>query len=196
MSFVNSRTAILAVVTMKNLFLSVLGLAALAACADGVTEAESGQTDDGTKVVTTGKIPVELDNIPPAVLAAVKAVEPSLAVVEAWAESRDGRNYYDVEGKMPDGSELEFDLLEENGRWRIVERQRDIAFGTVPEPARASFARVENPYSPARVIESTQSDGLVIYELFAAAVGSAEPRKVEVKFNGKKAELLTEEWAH
>jgi hypothetical protein len=181
---------------MKNLFLSAFALAAVAACDDGGKEPANSLADGPAKVATSGKVPVDLDKIPPAVIAAVKASEPNLVLTEASSETRDGRNYYDVEGEMPDGSELEFDLLEEGGSWRVVERQRDIEFAAIPEPVRASFAKVPNPYTPARVIESTQSDGLVIYELFAAAPHGAEPRKVEVKYDGERAELLTAEWAH
>lgn len=181
---------------MKRLFQAAVALAAVAACSNGDGESSSNSAGGRTKVATTGKIPVELGEVPSAVLAAVKASEPDLVLTEASSETRDGRNYYDIEGEMPDGSELEFDLLEEGGSWRVVERQRDIEFAAVPEPVRASFAKVPNPYTPVRVIESTQSDGLVIYELFAAAPQGAEPRKVEIKYDGKRAELLAAEWAH
>jgi hypothetical protein len=46
------------------------------------------------------------------------------------------------------------------------------------------------------VIESRQNDGIVIHELFGPAPEGQEGRKVEVKYNGEQAELLTEEWAH
>ena len=50
---------------------------------------------------------------------------------------------------------------------------------------------------PARVIESRQKDGVVIYELFGPPPqAGGEPRKIEIKYDGSKAELLTEEWAH
>ncbi len=79
----------------------------------------------------------------------------------------------------------------------MVETQRDIAFASAPEPVRAASANADAKFAPARVIESRQADGLVIYELFGPApkIGG-EPRKVEIKFDGKTAELLTEEWAH
>ncbi len=46
-------------------------------------------------------------------------------------------------------------------------------------------------FAAVRVIESRQSDGLVIYELYDAG-----QRKLEIKWDGKAAETLTKEWAH
>ncbi|WP_121119429.1 hypothetical protein, partial [Croceibacterium ferulae] len=112
---------------------------------------------------------------------------------EAQAETRDGRRYYDVEGTLPDGTEIEFDIMEEDGVWRVVETQRDIAFADAPDEVRAAHTA---GFAPGRVIESTQADGLVIYELFGEAGGDPEGRKVEVKWDGHRAEVLGEEWAH
>jgi hypothetical protein len=46
-------------------------------------------------------------------------------------------------------------------------------------------------HAAVRVIESRQSDDLVIYELY-----DAKQRKLEIKWDGKKAEALSKEWAH
>ena len=83
--------------------------------------------------------------------------------------------------------------MEEGGKWRVVETQRDIAFAAAPEPVRAAH---KAGFTPNRVIESTQADGLVIYELFGEAGGDPQGRKVEIKWDGRKAELLDKEWAH
>jgi hypothetical protein len=45
-----------------------------------------------------------------------------------------------------------------------------------------------------RVIESTQTDGSVIYELFAQ--GAPEKPSLEVRVTDGKAEVLEEEWKH
>jgi hypothetical protein len=120
-----------------------------------------------------------------------------MSFTEAEAEVRDGRNYYDLAGRLPDGSEIELDLLKEPKGWTVVETQRDIAFASAPEPVRAASLKADPSFAPARVIESRQNDGVVIYELFGPQPqNGGEPRKIEVKYDGKEAELLTEEWAH
>lgn len=149
------------------------------------------------KVETTGKEPTALANVPKDVLDAVRAAQPTMRPAEAEAEVRDGRNYYDVAGTLPDGSEIELDLLQGPGGWAVVETQRDIDFAAAPEPVRAASAKADPAFRPARVIESRQNDGLVIYELFGPAPqGGGEPRKVEVKYDGATAEILAKEWAH
>ena len=44
-------------------------------------------------------------DIPPAVIAVVQKAAPGITITEAEFKARDGRNYYDVEGKAADGSE-------------------------------------------------------------------------------------------
>ena len=46
------------------------------------------------------------------------------------------------------------------------------------------------------MIESVQQDGLVIYELFGPQGGDPQGRKVEIKWDGSRAEVLAREWAH
>jgi hypothetical protein len=46
------------------------------------------------------------------------------------------------------------------------------------------------------VIESVQADGLTIYELYAQAGGDPQGRKVEVRWDGRQAVVLEEEWEH
>jgi uncharacterized membrane protein YkoI len=155
-------------------------------------------TSDQTSatVNSSGKTATELQSVPPEVLAAVRAAQPDMRFTEAEAEVRNGRNYYDVAGRLPDGSEIELDLLQQGDRWVVVETQRDIAFAAAPEAVRSVFARADTRFKPMRVIESRQDDGMIIYELYAPAAAGQEPRKVEVKFDGKNAEVLTKEWAH
>ena len=161
----------------------------LAACGAGGEAAN--EAAPANRVVTSGKTAVPLAEVPPEVLAAAQAARPGFTPAEAEAETRDGRLYFDVGGTLGDGSEVEFDIMEEGGSWRVVETQRDVAFAAVPAPVRAAALAREPGLQPTRVIESVQADGLTIYELYAGP-----DRKLEVKWDGKSAELLTEEWAH
>lgn len=173
----------------------MIGLAGLAAC--GAEPAvENGAVSAGEKgtasnrVATSGKTEVALADVPAPVLAAARTARPGFEPLEAESETREGRLYFDVEGRMPDGSEIEFDIMAENGAWRVVETQRDIAFAAAPAPVQAA-ARARAPaLAPTRVIESVQADGIVIYEIYQGE------RKLEVKWDGRSAEALTREWAH
>ena len=139
------------------------------------------------KVVTTGKRDVPLARVPAEVLAAATRSRPGFVPSEAEAETRDGRDYFDIGGRLADGSEVEFDIVRQGGRWQVVETQRDIALADAPQPVRSAA----QGFAAARVIESRQNDGLVIYELY-----DPKKRKLEVKWDGKRAEKLTAEWAH
>jgi len=170
---------------------------ALAGCA-----AENGVEQNGAapatsnRVETSGKSAVPLDEVPPEVLAAATAARPGFRPAEAERETREGRNYFDVGGTLPDGSEIEFDIMEESGRWRVVESQRDIAFAAAPESVRTGAVAHDRTLVPTRVIESTQGDGVVIFELYAAAGQDPQGRKLEVKLQNGRAEVLAQEWEH
>lgn len=138
--------------------------------------------------------PVAAKDLPAAVVSAIKAVAPAMVIKEAELKEREGRRYYDVEGVMPDGSEIEFDLLEKDNRWQIVETQRDIAWRDAPKLVRDAAAASGKTITPVRVIESTQSDGMVIYELFAA--GKPKEPSMEVSLKDGRAKVLTEVWPH
>jgi hypothetical protein len=183
---------------MRNLpvkkFAIVAALAALAGCG-GETGTDTAQTP-GNTVETSGKTDVAIADVPSEVLAAARTARPGFAPAEAQSETREGRRYFDVGGKLPGGSEIEFDIMEEGGRWRVVEMQRDIALSEAPAPVRAAAAEHEAAFTPARIIESDQTDGIVIYELFGPEGGEPQGRKVEIKWDGSKAQVLTTEWAH
>jgi hypothetical protein len=169
---------------MKNI-LWIQALYGLAACGQAAVQE---QGDSGPeKVATSGKSEVPLAQLPAGVLAAAAAAQPGFVPAEAEAETRDGRRYFDVGGKLADGSEVEFDIMEEGGSWRVVETQRDIALESAPETVR----KAAGAFPAGRVIESRQADGLIIYELY-----DARQRKLEIKWDGKSAEVLTKEWAH
>jgi hypothetical protein len=148
-------------------------------------------------VATSGKSDVALADVPADVLAAARAARPGFTPAEAEAETREGRRYFDIEGTLADGSEIEFDILEEGGRWRVVEIQRDMDLAAAPALVRQAAAAHDAGFTPTRVIESTQTDGgLVIYELFGPKGSDPQGRKIEIKWDGRKAELLKQEWAH
>jgi len=170
---------------MTRLILAIGSAYALAACGQ---PAPAGRGDPAAnKVTTTGKRGVPLAEVPAEVLAAAAAAQPGFTPAEAQAETRDGRDYFDIGGKLADGSEVEFDIVRQGDRWRVVETQRDIALASAPPAVRGAAG----DFPAARVIESRQSDGLVIYELF-----DSKESKLEIKWDGKRAEKLTAEWAH
>jgi hypothetical protein len=158
---------------------------ALVGC--GPSAAPEPADSPANKVVTSGKREVPLAEVPPDVLAAAKAAQPGFEPAEAESETRDGRDYFDIGGRLADGSEVEFDIVRQGTRWQVVETQRDIALAAAPEAVRGAAG----DFRAARVIESRQNDGLVIYELY-----DADRRKLEIKWDGKRAEKLTAEWAH
>ena len=133
-------------------------------------------------------------DLPPAVVAVVQKAAPGLRIVEAELKEREDRRYFDVEGVLPDGAEIEFDLLETKGGWKIVETQRDIAWTATPQPVRDAAVKAAPKVAPVRVIESTQNDGMVIYELFAA--GQPKTPAIEVSWKGGEAKVLAEAWPH
>jgi len=138
---------------------------------------------------------VSAAQLPKDVAAKVAAAAPGITVTEAELKEREGRRYYDVEGKLADGSELELDLLETPQGWAVVEIQRDIAWAAVPKVARDAAAPAwKAAAAPVRVIESRQTDGQIIYELFA--VDRPETPALEVAFKDGAAKVLTEVWPH
>lgn len=145
----------------------------------------------GPKTKITEVAPKDL---PPAVVAVVKAAAPGVTIREAELKEREDRRYYDVEGVQADGSEIEFDLLEKNGTWEIVETQRDIPWASAPKIVRDTAASSGKAINPVRVIESKQTDGMVIYELFAP--GKPDEPSMEVSLKDGQAKVLDGVWPH
>lgn len=134
-------------------------------------------------------------DLPPSVVKVVAAAAPGLKITGAELKEREDRRYYDVEGLLPDGAEIEFDLLETGKGWKIVETQRDIAWSATPQPVRDAAVKAVPKIAPVRVIESTEDDGQVIYELFAE--GRPKEPALEVSWKkGGPAKVLTEAWPH
>lgn len=128
-------------------------------------------------------------DLPQGVRDAVLAKVPGMKIAETERKERDGKIFYDVEGMRPNGSPVELDLIEEAGAYRVVEMQRDIAWADAPAPVRTAAGAAADAFAPARVIESTQDDGTIVYELFAP--GKAGEPAAEVNWKDGKAMLRT-----
>ncbi len=169
----------------------VLLATSLSACDDSADP--SGEA--GRMVETSGKVEAALADVPAAAIDAAQAARPDLNILEAEYEVRDDREYYDVGGTLPDGSELELDMTKIDGVWTVVEIQRDIEMDILPAEVGAALAAYAPDWQPDRIIESDQGDSIVIYEFFGPGE-SAEPLKIEVKFENGDAEVLAGEWIH
>jgi hypothetical protein len=154
--------------------------------------AREGQPPAAT-VESSGKAETELVDLPPLVVATALVFRPGLTIVEAEYETRDGREYYDVAGLMPDDTEVELDMTRIDGEWTVVEIQRDIPSSELPPAVAEAFANAVPEFNASRIIESDQVDGTVIYEFFGPG---DPPVKHEIRWADGSAELLEEEWAH
>lgn len=160
----------------------------LAACGEPATE-------EGRRVDASGKEATEFDAVPAEVLDLARTTRPDLSLTDVEYETRDGNEYYDVAGTLPDGSELELDMTKLDGIWTVVEVQRDIEFGQVPGGAGSALLAKFPAFQPQRIIESDQGDGVIIYEFFGTSA-AGEDTKIEVKWEQDVAEVLTDEWIH
>ena len=125
------------------------------------------------------------------VAAVVSTAVPDIAIT--GGELSAGNDQYEVTGTLPNGDEIEVDMVQSNGAWTVLEIQRDIAWSTVPEPVRAAAAAVPDSFEPVRVIESTQAaDGSIVYELFRAVEDGSPSRgpAMEVRWQGGSAEVM------
>ena len=125
------------------------------------------------------------------IVALVSAAVPDIAII--GGELNASGTQYEVTGTLPNGDEIEIDLVQSNGAWTVDEIQRDIAWSTVPEPVRAAAGAVPDAFEPVRVIESTQAaDGSIVYELFRAMEDGSPSRgpALEVRWHEGSAEAL------
>ena len=137
------------------------------------------------------KADVELSDVPEAVIGVAKSVRPDVTFTEAERETRNGVIYYDLEGEDSAGHEWELDIMQTDDGWEVVEIQRDIDAKTAPAPVLAALKEMAPDFAVTRTIESTQTDGRIVYEFFDADGG-----KREVLWDGEAAEFLEEEWEH
>jgi hypothetical protein len=130
--------------------------------------------------------------VPAEIAAASSAAVPGIAITSG--EPDDDGNEYEVTGTMPNGDEVELDLVQSNGAWTVMEIQRDVAWSSVPDPVRAAAGAAPNSFEPVRVIESRQpADGSVIFELFAAQGQDGSPARgpaLEVRWHDGKAAVI------
>ena len=150
---------------------------------------------EAPRASTTEVIELALSDVPQSVNELVSTTRPDFTTTEVLKKVREGRVYYDVEGELTNGEEIEFDvLMTENGP-QIVEIQRDINWNFVPLLAQTIVQRA-NPdgLEIVRIIESIQTDNSIIYEVFVANHPS-EPR-FEVRMKDNEAKLLPTRWKH
>ncbi len=132
--------------------------------------------------------------LPSGLLELIAAERPGFVYGEHERKDRDGRTYYDVEGRLQNGEEIEFDILMTPQGPQIVEIQRDLDWDDVPAAVQALALGGSGGAIPVRTIESVQTDGAVIYEVFAAGQ-PAEPAQ-EIRVKAGEVESLTERWPH
>ena len=139
---------------------------------------------------------IPLADVPEQVTLMVTAAYPGFTPVEVLKKVRDGRTYFDVEGELKGGDEIEFDVLMTSAGPEIVEIQRDISPRLLPTNVRNILdeANVDG-LEIARVIESVQTnDNSIIYEIFVA--GKPAHPTFEVQVSGEEAVLLEERAEH
>ncbi|MBL0915229.1 MAG: hypothetical protein IBJ13_06865 [Sphingopyxis sp.] len=167
-------------------------LLALAACGTAEDKAaDKAVLPEGPKAEISD---VAATDLPAGARAVALARIEGMVIAEVERKERDGMTFYDVEGARPDGSEVELDILEKDGVFTVVEVQRDIAWSAAPAPVRAAAEAAADHFAPARVIESTQNDGTVVYELFAP--GKPTEPAAEVNWKDGKAALRKERNAY
>lgn len=170
---------------MKTLISITVAAGLLAACSQEPAATLPSQGDIITEIAP--------GDLPGPVQAAVSAAMPDMVIQEVLRKERNERVYFDVEGERADGSEIELDILYADGVAEVVEIQRDLAWSDVPATVREA-ALSAGAGEPVRIIESVQTDGSIIYELFAA--GQPSDPAMEVKTSEGKVEVLAERWPH
>lgn len=178
---------------LQRLSMLCVMLAGLVGCNDNRQSAEQAAPTKSSGIPTTVS-DIDAADLPPELVSLVKSEVPDMQIEDAERKEREDRVYYDVEGRRADGSEVELDILQEGSNFKVVEIQRDIAWSEAPQAARDAAAGAQNKFEPVRVIESKQTDGSVIYELFTD--GAPEKPALEVRLVEGKAEILEEEWPH
>lgn len=163
--------------------------ACLFVSASSVYAAHHGQAVGST---LNQKENVDLAKVPAQVLSVIKKARPDFKAMEAEKELKHGNTYFDIEGLDGNGNEIEFDmLLGKDGTWTIAEIQRDLNMSQLPEPVAKLFQSKVPNTEPARIIESDQGDGVVVYEFYTRTKG--KEKKYEIKL---AVELLEKEWQH
>ena len=156
-----------------------VALAALATAACSPPASETTQTE-------ASAFPVSAD-----VAAVVSTAVPDITITSG--ELNASGDQYEVTGTLPNGDEIEVDMVQSNGAWTVLEIQRDIVWSSVPQPVRAAAAAAPDSFEPVRVIESTQAaDGSIVYELFRAMEDGSPSQgpAMEVRWHEGSAEVM------
>ena len=156
-----------------------IALAMLATVACSPSASQTTQTEEAVA-------PVPAD-----IAALVSAAVPDITIT--GGELNAAGNQFEVAGTLPNGDEVEVDLVQSNGAWAVDEVQRDILWSDAPEPVRAAAAAAPDSFEPVRVIESTQAaDGSIVYELFRAMEDGSPSRgpAMEVRWHEGSAEVM------
>ena len=153
------------------------------------------QASEAPRVSADVVTEIALSDVPQSVQAVVTAARADFTMTEVLKKERGERVYYDVEGELASGEEIEFDVLMTEAGPQIVEIQRDILWAQVPAGARALVDGANKDGADiVRVIESRQTDDSIIYEIFIA--GHKSDPRFEAQVKDGKATLLPERWEH
>ena len=151
--------------------------------------------DDPSKDVGStlhNKMEVALADVPASIKSIIKTDYPKFTMQEAEKELKHGNTYFDIEGLDEDGNDLEFDmLLGKDGTWSIAEIQRDLSEKQTPEKVVELFRQQTKNVAIARIIESDQGDGVIVYEFYT--VEDSKEKKYEIKV---ELTFLEKEWQH
>jgi hypothetical protein len=141
------------------------------------------------------KVALDISQVPPSAMDEIKAIQPGFVAEEAEKEFKHGNVYLDVEGEA-DGKEIEFDMLQTESGWKVVEVQRDLTWAQLPQNVAEALQADSPEFEPKRIIESVQhGTQITIYEFYAVDGDGTESRK-EVKVENGTATVLDEEWRH
>ena len=129
--------------------------------------------------------------VPADIAAVVSTAVPDITITSG--ELNTSGDQYEVTGTLPNGDEIEVDMVQSNGAWTVLEIQRDIVWSSVPQPVRTAAAAAPDSFEPVRVIESTQAaDGSIVYELFRAMEDGSPSQgpAMEVRWHEGSAEVM------
>jgi len=112
----------------------MLGLAGCGGASEPPPADGKAVLPDGPVAETTA---IDAASLPEGVRAAVLSRVPDMTIAGATRKARGGMVFYDVEGSRDDGSDIEIDVIEENGAYRVVARSFDV----VKDHAAACLAR-------------------------------------------------------
>jgi hypothetical protein len=162
-----------------------IGALALAAAACSPPASETAAPEPAAPAPAASAVPAD-------VAAAVSAASPGITIANFERSAENGQ--YEVTGTMPNGDEVELDLEQSNGAWRVTEIERDVAWSAVPGPVRAAASAGRGSFEAVRVMESREiADGSVTYEVFTTADPSPAAPSMQVRWQDGKAVVVRPE---